>query len=189
MGGRHVLGRGAHAEADVGARDEPAERQQRDKGQADGQEVDLGEGHHAVVELVGAVEPFRDREVLRRAGEQQDAEILQDVGHPQAGQQQRHVGGAAHRAVGGPLDDDAGEPAAQDAAEHRPAEGQAGGAQQHGGKGADHHHVAMGEVGHAQDAEDHRQADGNQGVEAAQADRVDQLLDDVDQRVHQAAPR
>ena len=62
--------------------------------------------------------------VVRRAGEQQDAEILEDVGDREAGQQQRHVGRAAHRAVGDALDDDAGQRAddhAADAAASRTA--------------------------------------------------------------------
>ena len=45
--------------------------------------------------------------------------------------------------------------------------------------GRDHHHVAVGEVDQPQDAEDHRQPDRHQRVQAARAQRVDDLLEDV----------
>ena len=56
-------------------------------------------------------------------------------------------------------------------------------------EGAHHHHVAMGEVRHAQDAEDHGEADGDQRIEAAKADGVDDLLGDVELGTHGRAPR
>ena len=61
--------------------------------------------------------------------------------------------------------------------------------QHQGGEGAHHHHVAMGEVRHAQDAEDHGEADGDQRIEAAEADGVDDLLGDVELGTHGRAPR
>ena len=41
---RQVLGRGAHAEPRIGARHEPPEKGQRDAGEHDGHDIDLGEG-------------------------------------------------------------------------------------------------------------------------------------------------
>jgi hypothetical protein len=40
----------------------------------------------------------------------------------------------------------------------------------------DHHQVAVGEVDQPEDPEDHREADSHQCVEAARAQRVDDLL-------------
>ena len=59
-----------------------------------------------------------------------------------------------------------------------------GGAKHQGREGSDHHHVAMREVGHAQDAEHHRQPDRHQCVQAPKADRVDDLLRDVEREAH-----
>ena len=61
--------------------------------------------------------------------------------------------------------------------------------QHQGAEGAHHHHVAMGEVRHAQDAEDHGEADGDQRIEAAEGDGVDDLLGDVELGTHGRAPR
>ncbi len=44
---------------------------------------------------------------------------------------------------------------------------------------ADHEDVAMGEIDHADDAVDHRVADGDQAVDGAQRDAVDQLLSEI----------
>ena len=52
--------------------------------------------------------------------------------------------------------------------------------------GGHHHDVAVREVDEAQDAEDERQAHGHERVEAARAQRVDDLLEQV--VVHGAAP-
>ena len=48
-----------------------------------------------------------------------------------------------------------------------------------GDKRADHEDVAMGEVDHADDAVDHRVADGDQAVDGAKGDAVDQLLNEI----------
>ncbi len=47
------------------------------------------------------------------------------------------------------------------------------------GEGADHEHVAMGEIDHADDAVDHRVADGDQAVDRSERDAVDELLDEI----------
>ena len=46
-------------------------------------------------------------------------------------------------------------------------------------EGADHEHVAVGEVDHADDAVDHRVADGDQAVDRAERDAVDELLKEI----------
>ena len=46
-------------------------------------------------------------------------------------------------------------------------------------EGRQHEHVAMGEVHHADDAEHHRVADGDEAVDRAQREAVDELLDEV----------
>src|SRR5262249_59052356 len=43
-------------------------------------------------------------------------------------------------------------------------------------EGGDHEHVAMGEIHHADDAEHHRVADGDETVDRAERDAVDELL-------------
>src|SRR5204862_97778 len=45
-------------------------------------------------------------------------------------------------------------------------------------EGRDTEHVAMGEVHHADDAEHHRVADGDEPIDRAERDPVDQLLDE-----------
>ena len=45
-------------------------------------------------------------------------------------------------------------------------------------EGRDHEHVAMREVHHPDDAEHHRVADGDQPVDRAERDAVDELLDE-----------
>ncbi len=45
-------------------------------------------------------------------------------------------------------------------------------------KGREHEHVAMGEIDHADDAEHHRVADGDQAVDRAERDAVDELLEE-----------
>ena len=45
-------------------------------------------------------------------------------------------------------------------------------------EGRHHEHVAMGEVHHADDAEHHRVADGDQAVDRAERDAVDELLEE-----------
>ena len=49
----------------------------------------------------------------------------------------------------------------------------------HRDEAAGHEHVAMGEVDHADDAVDHRVADGDEPVDRAERDAVDQLLDEI----------
>jgi len=53
------------------------------------------------------------------------------------------------------------------------------------GVGAERDEVAMGEVGEPQDAEQQADAEAGQRVEAAQAERVDQILQEAD---HSATP-
>jgi hypothetical protein len=48
-----------------------------------------------------------------------------------------------------------------------------------GDEGGEHEHVAMGEIDHADDAEHHGVADGDEAVDGAQRDAVDQLLDKI----------
>ena len=48
-----------------------------------------------------------------------------------------------------------------------------------GDEGGDHEHVAVGEVHHADDAEHHRVADGDEAVDRAERQAVDQLLNEI----------
>ncbi len=56
-------------------------------------------------------------------------------------------------------------------------------------EGADHEHVAMGEIDHADDAVDHRVADGDQAVDRAERDAVDELLEKYSMRPTGLPPR
>ena len=125
--------------------------------------------------------------ILRRAGEDQDAEILQDVGDGEAGEQQRDVRRPAHGPIGDPLRPSPPR-ARRDAAERGDPERHADRAEHQRREGAHHHHVAMREIRHAQDAEHHGEADRHQRVEAAEADGVDHLLADIERGL-MAAPR
>ena len=51
--------------------------------------------------------------------------------------------------------------------------------QDEGDEGGDHEHVAVGEVHHADDAEHHRVADGDEPVDGAECQTVDQLLNEI----------
>jgi hypothetical protein len=76
-------------------------------------------------------------------------------------------------------DRDPGERADRDHEQEDQRPGDARGDQAEGGEGTEHHQVAVGEIDQPDDAVDHRKTDRDQGVEAAQHDPVDQLLDVV----------
>ena len=94
-------------------------------------------------------------------------------------QQHRDVRRAADRPVGDPLHEQADDDRADDHDRHRGRERQPGAEAEDRDVGRDHHQVAVGEVDEPQDPEDHRQPDRHERVQAARAQRVDDLLDDV----------
>ena len=125
-----------------------------------------------------------------RAGggaEDDDGEVLQEDGDGERGQEHRHLVRAPDGAVCHPFHHQAARGARRDADRRRDPEGQAQEEQQQGDVASHHDQVPVGEVDQAQDAEDHGQADGHEGVEAADADRVDELLEEELETRH--APR
>jgi hypothetical protein len=88
-------------------------------------------------------------------------------------------GPAAERPVGDPLHQQPDDHGPDDHDHQRRFQWESGAETEDRQVGRDHHHVAVGEVDQAQDPEDHRQPDGHQRVQAAGAQGVDDLLDDV----------
>jgi hypothetical protein len=108
--------------------------------------------------------------------------------HADGRDQRRQPIGVAQRPVGETLD----RPAVQrrephgdqqhEEQRHRDggdADGDEGEEGDQGDEGADHEHVAMGEVDHADDAVDHRVADGDEAIDGAERDAVDELLEEI----------
>ena len=104
-------------------------------------------------------------------------DILQQVAHADSSDQNGKGGRLAERAVGKPLDGDAQAGAEQHGDNKGQHRGQAPVLQAaEGDIGADHDDVAMGEVQHPGDAVDHGVAEGDDRVDAAQAETVDQII-------------
>ena len=109
---------------------------------------------------------------------------MQDLADGKGCEQGSDLRGAAHRAITDPLDDQSDQHGAGN--HHHQGEGQRQVIDQTKGSeiGCHHHDIAVGKVDQAQDAEHHGQADGHQGVQAAQAKGIDQLLDGINYQVH-----
>src|ERR1700719_2492715 len=115
-------------------------------------------------------------------------EIRQQDRHSDRRNQRRQPVRAAQRPVGDPLDrpvDERGQHHGDDEHDderhHHRADAEPRGDDQIGDErdeGRHHEHVAMGEVHHADDAEHHGVADGDQAVDGAQRDSIDELLDE-----------
>ena len=113
---------------------------------------------------------------------------MQDDRHADRGNQRRQAKAAAQRPVGEALD----RPAVERGQRHGDQEHQEQ-RQRHRGhadcdqrekadqrdEAPNHEDVAMGEVDHADDAVDHRVADGDQAVDRAERDAVDELLEKI----------
>jgi len=125
------------------------------------------------------------REELRLRPPDEKRQGLQQEGDPDSSDQRRDPGGGPERTIGQSLDQHAEERAenhrdgeerreAQGAPRlleaHPPADGQAD-------EGADHVHVAVGEIDEAENAVDHRVADGDESVDGARLHSDDQVLD------------
>ena len=104
-------------------------------------------------------------------------EVFQQKGGGDGGNQQRNPGGPAQRPVGAPLQQhphEAGQPDGQ-AEGHRPGPGE----EPHPHDrhvGRHHQQVAVGKVDEPQDAVNQGVADGDEGIETAQGQAVDELL-------------
>jgi hypothetical protein len=127
------------------------------------------------------------RPAHRPRAEDQKNGVLHEIGDREGGDQQGRRAGLAQRPEGDPLhaegedgDDDDG---AQGHDHHRIA------GQRVDHEAAHHDQLAMGEVDQAHDAEDEADAERGQGIDRAQADRVDQVLDDDHARPRWLEPK
>ncbi len=182
-----VLRRGAHRLAVLGLADEVEQRdQQRDRDDP-GEEVGAHERDAAEVEhlLLGADEVRR--RVRRRAPQQ--ADVLQDEGHADRGDQRRQLGRAAQRTVGDPLDHHV----EHARADHRDREHEEQPEDQHEDaralghperrvhrdrdERADHEDLAVGEVDQLDDAVDQRVPERDQRPDGADREAVDDVVE------------
>lgn len=171
-------------------RDTSREDRQEHDGGDDHDDLDVGELDHeavrALVQSIAAGDDGRDRldpRALRHL-----RVVCQHEGHADRRQHRGEAEGVAKRSVGDALDGPAIERGDRhrdqqhDQQDHRDR-GQAGRDQQQkgdqGDEAADHEDVAMGEVDHADDAVDHRVADGDQAVDGARDETVDELLGEI----------
>jgi hypothetical protein len=182
----HVLLAGALLAAERSRGDDPGEARHQRHRHHDDDDLQPGDAH---VEAVGAeqgVAALDDR--ARRLGPRtlrQLHVVLQQDRHADRRDQRRELEGAAQWPIGGALDGPAvdggeghGHQQDQQDGDRRRADAQR--AADHEAdqrdEGADHEDFAVREVDHADDAVDHRVADGDQAVDGAQRDGVDELL-------------
>jgi hypothetical protein len=145
---------------------------------------------------VAALDQRRQRLDARALGDLH--EILQDDRHADGGDQRREPERMAQRPVGEALD----RPAVERGQCHRDqqhqeqrerhrthADGDEAEKCDQRDKGAHHENVAVGEIDHANDAVDHRIADGDQSVDRAERDAVDQLLEEIVHALRSRLPR
>ncbi|MND78935.1 hypothetical protein D3C80_706560 [compost metagenome] len=124
--------------------------------------------------------------------------VLQEDRHADGGNQRDQTVAAAQGAVGDPFDAVAVGTGYNDGCEKSGGHQQRHAVEsQHGQPGdgderhvgANHVHLAVGEVDHSNDAVDHRIADGDQGIRAANGQAINQLLEEVIDVRHYSAPK
>ena len=122
-------------------------------------------------------------EHLDVGGPQQLGPVLEEVAHADGGNQHRQGRGLPQGLVGQTLDDDAQGGAGKNRQHHAHRRRQVkGGYGEEADVGPYHDDVAVGEVQHLGDAVDHGIAQGDDGVHAAQADAVDEMVEKDQQR-------
>jgi hypothetical protein len=177
----------AHRDAELGAVDESEQAgHHQDRDHDDG---DLHVGNRGAVRIAREVE--RDdcddlREGHRIAAPDDHRQVLQDDRKPDGGDQRRQSRRVAQRPVGdafervtyrharGHRDEHAG--CKQDQRGQADVGAGQRGDHRHGDHRPDHHHLAMGEIDELDDPVDHRVTQGHDGVDAAQREAIDQLL-------------
>ncbi|KGQ02267.1 hypothetical protein BBAD15_g12524 [Beauveria bassiana D1-5] len=186
VGHVHVLRAGARGAAHAGVLDEQRQADHQRHGHQDDHDARIRHRHIEVgshVELHRAGHQRWHRHVARALA--QGDPVLQEDRHAD-GRDQRHQAGAApHRAVRDPLDaetvdagDDDGhqQHGGDDERDRQAATGADGREGDQADIGADHVDFAVSEVDHTDDAVDHCVADGNQRVDRAQRQSVEELL-------------
>ena len=122
-------------------------------------------------------EELRDLLGIRAQGQ---GEVLQEKTDAERGDDGRDAGRLPQRLVGCPLDQHADAGNAEHGEEQRrnerePEQGRENEAE----KCAHHEEIAMGEVDHGEDAVDHGVAEGDQGIDAPELQRIQNLLEEI----------
>ena len=168
-----ILRRGPHLDADGRAPEE--QREQPAAAGGDDHHGDLQPRHPQAAELDALVEPAEEIEAHGARAEDQQHDMLQQIGEREGGDQQGRRIGPAQGAEGDPLHGQRQHRDDHDAATAMTTIGLAG--QDIEGEAAAHDQLAMGEVDQPHDAEDQADAERRQGIDGAQADGVDGVLD------------
>jgi len=119
------------------------------------------------------------------------AEVLEEEGDADGGDEDRETGAIAKGAVGELFDDDTKDGAYdhcndehEECARPRGAavgELEDGWGDVEAGEGADHEDITVGEIDEAEDAVHHCVAKGNEGVDGPEGEAIDELLEEFDQ--------
>jgi branched-chain amino acid transport system permease protein len=184
--GVEILGGGAHGKAQRGARDKQREQHEQHHPGRQADDVEPRNGDRAEREHAAQHRRRGKRDLVGPADppHRQQRAVLQDLADRERRQQQRNVGRAAQRAVGHALHQQAGPNRSRNHHGNGQPQRQACEQGERSKVGGDHHHIAVSEVDQPQNAEHHRQPDSHQGVEAADTQRVDDLLDEVIDQTH-----
>ena len=182
-GGALVLRHAAHGAADAGLLGEQVQRHHNDGGDRDGDDGGVADGDAAHGDGVG--KQGVGHPGVRADGRDGLGQILQHKAHGDGGDETgQAVAGPADRPVGQQLYQHAHAGTDDDGRDHRQPARQAHAHQQRDGEKqrvAPHHDkVAVGEVDQLDDPVDHGVAQGDQRVDAAQAQARDQKLDECD---------
>ena len=179
LGGGLVLGAGPHGLAHFGAAGKPGQGQHNDHAGQHGDDSHMGNGKLAVKELDGAGAHHGGKH-LRVGLPQQQGGVLEKITHADGGNENGQRGGLPQGFVGQPLNDHAQNGAYDHGQQHTHQRRQA---ELAGGEeadiGAHHDDVAMGEVEHFGNAVDHGVAQGDDGIDTAQTDAVDKVIEDT----------
>ena len=133
--------------------------------QADAEQIDL------------AAEDGQEVDALRPRADEEDQRLLQEEAHREGRDEQRRRIGVAERPEGDALGDQRQHDRRDEAGDERDRQRRAEEGEQ--GVAGDHDQLAMGEVDQPHDAEDQPDAEGGEGIEAADARDVGECLDEA----------
>ena len=177
LSGALVLGAGAHGLAHLGLTGEEGQTQHDDNADDDGDTGDIGDGQCTAKETQSALAEDGG-EYLGVGGPEQQGCVLEEVADADGSDEHGQRGGGAEGFIGQALNEHTQEGTdkhgQQDAHQRRQIEA---------GDGieayirTDHDDVTMGEVQHLGDAVHHGVAQCDDGIDAAQADPVDQEIE------------
>ena len=163
-------------------------RKQHDRGDDD-DNLHIGQPHHKTVPIQQGVAAGDDRRYRLDAGTLGDLRIIaQHERHADRRQHRRQAERVPQRPVGDALHRPAVEPGDRhrDQQHDQEDEGDRGQPERdqdqkrdQRDEAADHEDVAMGEIDHADDAIDHGVADGDQAVDRAEHEAIDELLGEI----------